>query len=512
MDKTIKINLGGTLFNIDEEAYKILRGYLQAISLRLRNVPGGNETLDDIESRIAEIFLSQKPTAGVISRLNVEDMIYIIGKPEDFTQPEDEKPGPVFSSTYGKQMIRNPDDRIIGGVCGGIGRYLNSDPVWFRLLFILFALMFGIGIFVYLALWIALPSAEAGSQKKDMYQKYNFHGVSSGKERKAYSTSSDVGNAFNEIFRAVGKVLWIIVRVFLILLGVSLVMTGFLAIVSFIMVFIFKFPGAFSTDAVGMNISYLPDFLNYVVTPSLVPWIKALITVAVILPLLVIIYLGVRMIFWFRARDGVFLLVGLVIWVLSIAVLSIMLFNEGISFAETARSVSREYFKTVPDTLYIKSGAKISGLNVDNEIRLPDDEYSIFVSDENSRVYILADLDIASAGRNSAWVEVIKRSAGRSKMDASEKADRLLYNYKISGDTLFLDEYFAIPEGTKWSLDEVGVDVYVPEGTVIYMDKTVERLYHSYNDNDFVTDQRNRFRVMEEDGLEYIKSGRRFNR
>lgn len=512
MDKTININLGGTLFHIDEEAYRILRDYLQAISRKFQNVPGGNETIDDIESRIAEIFLSQKSSAGVINRINVEDMIYIIGKPEDFGQPEDERPGPVFNSTYGKKMFRISDDRIIGGVCSGIGRYLNTDPVWFRLFFILFALMFGVGILIYLALWIALPSSETASSAKDLYGKSDFYRSPSVNADKVYTSSSQVGNAFNEIFRAIGKILWIIVRIFLILIGVSIVVAGFLAIISFIMVFIFRLPGAFSTDAAGMNISYLPDFLNYVVTPSLVPWIKVLVTISVILPLIFIIYLGVKMIFWFRARDGVFLLTGLVIWVVSIAALSILIFNEGISFAENAKSISQEYFITVPDTLYIMSDNKISDLSVENEIRIPDDEYTIFISEDDKKVYIRTFLDISASDDNAASVSLRKRSAGRSKMDATEKADRLLYNYRISGDTLFLDDYFTYPENTKWSFDEVGVTVNIPEGTVVYMDKTVERLFHSYNDEDFVTDPRNRFWLMTEDGLEYIETGRRFNR
>ena len=84
MDKTININIAGILFQIDEEAYGILRDYLQAINNRFRNVPGGVETVADIESRIAEIFESQKGTAGTISVNNVEAMISIIGKPEDF--------------------------------------------------------------------------------------------------------------------------------------------------------------------------------------------------------------------------------------------------------------------------------------------------------------------------------------------------------------------------------------------------------------------------------------------
>jgi len=453
MDKTVNINLGGTLFHIDEDAYRILRDYLQALSNKFRNVPGGNETIDDIESRIAEIFLSQKTSAGVISRINVEDMIYIIGKPEDFDKPEDEAAAPVSRTTYGKKMLRDSDDRIIGGVCGGLGKYLNTDPVWFRIFFVLFALMFGIGVFVYLALWIALPASEPGVSGKNLHGVSYINGTSQGNEGKSYTTTSDIGNAFNEVFRAIGKVLWIIVRMILIITGISIVVAGFLALVAFVMTFIFKFPGAFSTDAVGMNISYLPDFLNYVVTPSLVPWIKTLITIVVAMPILVIIYLGVRMIFWFRAKDGVFLLTGLIIWVISITALSIIFFNEGISFAENARSVSRDYFNSTPDTIYIKSAARISDLNIDNEIRLPEDEYSIFISEESNQVYIRTALDISPSERRSAWVEVTKRSSGRSKMDATRKADRLRYNYYIKGDTLSIDEYFTYPEGTKWSFD-----------------------------------------------------------
>ena len=71
MDKTININLGGSMFQIEEDAFRTLRDYLQAINERLRNVEGGLETIEDIESRIAEIFQSQKSMAGVLSMENV---------------------------------------------------------------------------------------------------------------------------------------------------------------------------------------------------------------------------------------------------------------------------------------------------------------------------------------------------------------------------------------------------------------------------------------------------------
>jgi phage shock protein C len=126
MDKTININIAGTLFQIDDEAYRILRDYLQAVNNRFRNVQGGHETIEDIESRIAEILMSQNGLAGTVSKLNVESMISIIGKPEDFGGNESETEAPVYTTTK-KRMYRNPDDSIISGVCGGIGAYLNTD-------------------------------------------------------------------------------------------------------------------------------------------------------------------------------------------------------------------------------------------------------------------------------------------------------------------------------------------------------------------------------------------------
>ncbi|MCJ7446642.1 MAG: PspC domain-containing protein [Bacteroidales bacterium] len=506
MDKTININLGGTLFQIDEEAYRMLRDYLQSIDLKFRNVPGGNETIEDIEFRIAEIFQSQKGLAGVITSENVEAMIAIIGKPEDFGQTDSAGVADESTSVHRKKMYRNPDDTIIAGVCGGIGAYMNTDPVWIRILFVVSAFFFLIGFFVYLALWLVIPFAATDSQKKEMYGFAYDPARSSVKDKyPGYTTTSNVGNAFNEVFRAIGKVLYIIVRILLIIIGIALVITGFVALLAFIMVFIFKYPGTFSTDAVGFNLTYLPDFLNYIVTPRMVPWIKTLIVFVVTLPLIAIIYGGVRMIFWFRARDGFVWLAGLILWVMSAAALSIILFNEGVSFGETEKTMSQEYFKEVPDTLYIRSGRKISDLQVDKEISVPDEEYKVFISDETKEIYIRTHLNISPDEDNSANVTLRKRSAGRNKLDALERAERLQYNYNISGKTLFLDEFFTLPAGTKWSFDFVTITINIPEGTIIYMDKTTEGLFHSTDDDDFVTDTKNRYWLMTEDGLEYIR-------
>jgi len=440
-------------------------------------------------------------------------MIAIIGKPEDFGQAAEEETKYAYSGAQRKKLYRNTDDRIIGGVCGGFGAYLDTDPVWFRILFVVLALMFGIGFFIYLALWISLPSAVTESQKKEMYfSNQRRSAATENPYNQQYTTSSRAGNAVNEVFRAIGRVLFICLRIFLIITGVLLVVGCFLALLVFFMVFIFKYPGAFSTNIEGVHLSYLPDFLNYIISPAIVPWAKVLITLTITLPLLAIIYGGIKMIFWFRARDGFILLGGFVLWVLSAAALSIILFNEGISYVETARSVTRDYFKITPDTLYIVSGARLSDIKYDNEIAIPDEEYEIFISDEKKELYLRTFINIHQSEENSVSLEIYKRSAGRNRNDALQKAEELIYNYRISGDSLIIDEFSRIPPGRKWSFDEVWLSVYAPEGTVIIMDRTTESLYHSIDENYYISDPRNRLWLMTEEGLDRIEHRRRIEK
>ena len=522
MDKTININLGGTLFQIDEDAFRILRDYLQAINSRFANAQGGHETIEDIESRIAEIFQSQKGLAGVITKANVESMISVIGKPEDFDHGEPETSVPVYSSQK-KRMYRNSEDKIIGGVCSGIAAYLDTDPVLFRILFVLSAVFFGVGFLIYIALWIALPEARTDSQKRAMYgnayhttrsmDKTNDNSPYSGvsQNNTGYNSSSRLGNAINEVFRAFGRVIYIIVRVFLIIIGVVFVLTGFLFILSFVMVFVFKYPGAFSIDSSGMNLIYFPDFLNYIVNPSAVPWIIILASIALILPMIALIYWGVKMIFWFRASDGVISLVGLVVWVMTIAALTIICFNEGISFAQTAKTSVEKVLPRSQDTLYIMSDQKIADLKYHEEINLPHEEYSVFINDEKKELYIRPYLSVNLSDDKTTRIEVRKRSAGRTEIEALKKSEGLIYNYHINGDTIHLDEYFTSPSGRKWSADNVGISLYIPAGTILKFEKDPRIRFHNSfrnGDDDYLEsrwESSDGIWLMTEDGLQPAK-------
>lgn len=491
MDKTIKINLGGSLFQIDEEAYKILHRYLKDIDDRLKNTQGGAETIEDLELRIAEIFNSQGVASAVISKENVEAMMAIIGKPEDFDTGEE----PVSDSRArqrpadSKKLYRNPDDMILSGVCGGLAPFLNIDAVWIRLAFIIFTFFFFIGALVYIALWIALPKATSDARKREMYGRNDFRSYLASPPYSATSGTtaneavSSAGHAINEIFRAVGKVFFIILRIFLIITGVVFVVGGFTALVAYIMVFFLKYPGYFSTGAVGTKLFYLPDFLSYIVNPAIAPWMIFLLSVIIILPLLAFIYWGVKMIFWFRARDGIISLAGLVIWVISLAAFSILLFNEGVGFAEMSGSVSEEEIVKAPRDLYISAGKTVENLKFDKDITF-DREYTVFLNDANKEIHITSELDVNPANDESMSIELKKRATGRSRSDASRKAQEIIYNYSVSGDTIKIDEYFTIPAGSKWSVNEVKLELYIPVGTTLHFDKTTREMFSRRFDGD----------------------------
>lgn len=80
------------------------------------------------------------------------------------------------------RLYRSTTDKVIGGVCGGLGTYLNLDPVIVRILFVLLAVFGGSGVLVYIILWIVIPE-----------QKYTF-GTKVGEEEMKININPDVAD------------------------------------------------------------------------------------------------------------------------------------------------------------------------------------------------------------------------------------------------------------------------------------------------------------------------------
>ncbi len=169
MNKVMNINIGGSVFHVDEEAYEKLKSYLKQINRHFKNTQGGEEIIIDIEARIVELF--QQKLVGkkeVITMEDVSEVIAIMGNPSEFEEDTtSDYNDPDISQVSRKRLFRDIDTRMIGGVCSGLGAYFRIDTVWFRIGFVV-ATLSGLSILVYLILWAIIPPARTISEKLEM--------------------------------------------------------------------------------------------------------------------------------------------------------------------------------------------------------------------------------------------------------------------------------------------------------------------------------------------------------
>jgi len=169
MKITLSINLGGYSFNIDEDAYAELKRYLKNLEIHFAEEESSAEILSDIESRMAELFRAKLTSyKQVITIEDVNNAISVLGAPEDISNNESTSARDKFSTPGYHRMYRDPDHRMIGGVCSGMGAYWNMDPWIVRLIFVVVTMLGGLGLLVYLILYIVLPEAKTTAQKIEM--------------------------------------------------------------------------------------------------------------------------------------------------------------------------------------------------------------------------------------------------------------------------------------------------------------------------------------------------------
>ena len=175
MKKTLTFNLAGFVFHIEEDAYAILENYINSIHQYFKSFEGSKEIIQDIESRIAEKFFEIRENQKIeaITKEHVEALIASLGTVADFQEYEfgekvdsdDASATSGAANPIGKKVFRRDLSRKkIGGVAAGLANYLETDPLWVRL--VLVALFFGLIPFLnfanaifwaYVICWIAVP-------------------------------------------------------------------------------------------------------------------------------------------------------------------------------------------------------------------------------------------------------------------------------------------------------------------------------------------------------------------
>ena len=329
MNKVEKASIGGLAFTFNTDAYDAVKAYLTELENYYASKESGAEIMEGIEERFAELLQEKCAPGQVVTTREIEDVIRVLGRPADLedepseksrtARPEGEKPK--------KQLVRDVENKQVGGVCSGLAAYFSLDVTLIRLLFVvlsvacLFAhdtpvpLLFPA---IYLILWICMPAAKTVKQKwAQKGQDGSVQEVSrlvevKGKEAKGHS---------------LGRFLLAFIGVILLISGVSGLTAGTLAVAD-------HAGGVFTFSGIPYLLS--EQGMDARVWSTLrgawdLPWVKALVFGAWFLPFLGMLYGGIQMIFGFKVpswRPG---LVIFVLWLVDLVVLLVSAICLGLS-------------------------------------------------------------------------------------------------------------------------------------------------------------------------------------
>ena len=489
MNKTVNINLAGTFFHIDENAYLKLQRYLEAIKRSFTDSQGRNEIIADIETRIAELFNERvQNEKQVVSITEVEEVITIMGQPEDYIVDEeifeDEPVKQHSQSSSHRKLFRDTDNAYIGGVSAGLGHYFGIDALWIRLIWV--ALLFGAGsgVLVYIILWILMPVAESTADKLSMSGKpVNITNIEE-KVKEGFSSVKDsidevadkvknqdyekVGNniksSSRSFFDALGSLIMFFFKIFAKFIGIILMIIGAATLIGLVV-------GLLSLGVADMFQVPGIDFADVVNSTNLPIWAVSVLTLfAVGIPFFYLFILGLKILvnnIKSLGKVANFTLLGL--WIASIILLTVFAAKEAAEFArEGSISAKTEINITSNDTLFVK----MAGNDTFSKYLHRDSGFDIIYDESDTKRIYSSDvrLIVRSTKDSLAIVSIEKSARGNSYQSAKERANNIDYNFVLDNNQLNLNGYFLTDSENKYRDQEIEIVLYLPEGTTLFAD------------------------------------------
>ena len=543
MNRTITMNLNGIIFHIEEDAYDKLNKYLSTIKGYFKDSEGRDEIMSDIEARIAEM-LSEKvsSTKQAVLLTDVESVIAIMGKPEDFADDSERKGSSEkseFSSEENRasypnskrrRVFRDADDKKLGGVCAGIANYFDFDPLWLRLAFAISFFVFGSGFLLYIILWIIIPEAKTTAEKLEMRgEKVDInnigkavndefedfkkkmkdfgHEVNSKENKEKLKTSAQkatefIGDVFHNMIHVFGK----IVAFFLLFIGIVL-MIALLATI-----FGSGTISVFNTSTSTIHYS-LYEFCSTVLPGSL-PIILVVIGLVLFIgiPLSAMIYSGIRHLFGIKQKNKIVKYFFNSLWLIGLCMMIYIGIKIGNDFSEEA--TVREKIEIIqPSTNLLSLDLKA----------LPDDDidatyyhhrkhkidlgdWAVISKDENSFRLGYPSMSIQPSETDSFQLIAVKNSNGRNKKEATAYANNIDYTITQKDSVITLNNYFDIKSNDKLRAQDLKLILRVPVGKTIFLSKRMEKIIYNIENvsNTLDDDMVNRRWKMTKQGLECV--------
>ncbi len=485
MNKTINISLNGQHFNIDENAYTALKKYLKTLEVSFSQDEGKDEIMQDIETRIAELFQGYLGLGrDVVSEYDVEKMITVMGRPEQYLEEGEESKEQAESQqqtlgnqTIEKKLYRDLDEKIIAGVLAGISHYFGWNPMYLRgiylglpLMTLIFDAGFSISFFVisYIVMWIIMPIAHTNIQKMQMYgtpvtvdtiqKNFSKEEIKETVDNISGFTREVVTDATPFLERVLGAFLSIL-KVFF---GILLMFMGIGALV-----------GAFTlliTSLFSQNFLY--SFGDLLFDQAWQYYVFVFAVFFLILSIGVLItYFAIRLLSNQRTfKNSSSIIISCIsAFFISLVVIIIMSTLTAMEFREEVSFYDKEKLMTDSDTLRVSFAEPQHGKYVvtrskfGNVLGWNQDMDSL-------KIRVWNDIEIKKSYDNHFYVEKVLSAKGRDEKDARKNISKISYPYQLRGNHLYLPEEMMLPSTSKYRFQEVQLVLYVPEGKHIETD------------------------------------------
>jgi phage shock protein PspC (stress-responsive transcriptional regulator)/DNA-dependent RNA polymerase auxiliary subunit epsilon len=518
MNKTVTANISGIVFYLEVDAYDKLNNYLATIKNYLNNADSRDEIMADIESRIAELFKERfNNERSVVIMSDVDHVIAIMGEPEQYI--EDGEPESNFSWENGepsrgksKRIFRDEDDKVIGGVCAGIGHYFGIDRIWIRIIFLFAFFVWGVGFIPYLILWIVIPKAKTTAEKLEMKgEAVNVDNIKKTVEDKfndlkdsfngegATKAANGLSNVLSKFFTFIGTVILFILKFFVKFIGVILLIIG-IAFLMILLATIFnsEVVNVFTDSGVFQVKSY--DIIHAIIgTGTNATLTITAITLLVGIPVIALIYAAIKLLFKVKTNNKAIGLSLVALWVSGV-VLSFYVGSVTLSdFKATQKT--RE---TIPvknnNTLYLNTITEDD--NVYGEYQFPPTDSDIWIESERVFYHNLTVDVLPSKGNNIELI--VERSAdAKSRKLAKERAEKISFTYALTDSLLKISPYIDFKIEDRLRNQKVKVHIMLPIGAKIVLQEGSENVIYDIKNvtNEYDLDMVGETWIMLENGL-----------
>lgn len=506
MNKTLTVNIGGIVFHIEEHAYEKMKKYIDSVKMYFKTSDGGDEIMQDVESRIAEI-LSERLGGGrqVVNEEDVRSVIDTMGRPEQFASEEETKETTYASNIQEgrkyRKLYRDPDDKILGGVCSGLAHRLGFDPLWMRLIFVGSFFLWGFSMIIYIILAIILPKAESTAQKLEM----KGEEVTINTLQKAATVTEEKKSSFiSRFFEVIGSIIRTVFKV------IFYIAAAFIAIIALVVLFALFMAVMAMLGVAGISI---PIFISDMfLTSSQMFWAILAIILVIGIPVIALLFAGIKALFGIKYKSR-FLNMAAVILIIAGVIIAFAVSTDIAREFQAESRVKSEIPLLTPetDTLFVGlmhdaqygenviTGRKRFGLYVGNK-------FTVLSGDNENILPGHVTLNIVKVDGNKFELIQTNVARGLTEKQAYENARGILYNMEQKDSLVSFSNYFPINEKMKYRGQQVKLLLKVPVGKSVHLMEGSEHVIYDIDNisNTYDGDMVGHTWTMTERGLDCL--------